>query len=254
MKKFTAAFTLSLLAFGASAAPITYVVEGTISLWSLNPPGTQDILQLDGASLTYSISTDTSLDPFHVLSRGPIPPQTPGPSTSAQFGLLDGQASGGRFEVTNRPDGANDIDSTVGHGDYPSYTDYQFMFMTSNTSPLNTDTASTFQLLMETIDDLPELGATRFVAAGFPKDEDAALPNGTLLARPYMALPSPAELAEATYISPTFWSVEGPQGEMITYVADSLSISAIVPIPAAAWLFGSALGFLGWMRHAWVSS
>jgi hypothetical protein len=89
VKKFQIAFAISLLAFGANAAPITYVVEGNINLWGLNPPGTEDILLLDEASFTYSILTDTSLEPFHVLRQGPIPPQTPGPSTSAEFGLLD---------------------------------------------------------------------------------------------------------------------------------------------------------------------
>lgn len=34
---------------------------------------------------------------------------------------------------------------------------------------------------------------------------------------------------------------------------DTLATST-VPVPAAAWLFGSALGLLGWMRHAGVSS
>lgn len=30
---------------------------------------------------------------------------------------------------------------------------------------------------------------------------------------------------------------------------DNITVNTVVPVPAAVWLFGSALGFLGWMRR-----
>ena len=46
----------------------------------------------------------------------------------------------------------------------------------------------------------------------------------------------------------SFQAVPPNFGDLIGLGLDGVSISA-VPIPAAAWLFGSALGLLGWMRR-----
>ena len=46
------------------------------------------------------------------------------------------------------------------------------------------------------------------------------------------------------------WSVSGPgNGNSLLELGDTYMLQVSVPIPAAVWLFGSALCFLGWMRR-----
>ena len=47
--------------------------------------------------------------------------------------------------------------------------------------------------------------------------------------------------------SVTFSGLGGETGNR--FGADDLVVTQTVPIPAAAWLFGSALALLGWMRR-----
>jgi hypothetical protein len=48
------------------------------------------------------------------------------------------------------------------------------------------------------------------------------------------------------------WTLDGEQDQAF-YLADSRVyasiVPAVIPVPAAVWLFGSALGLLGWMRR-----
>jgi len=51
------------------------------------------------------------------------------------------------------------------------------------------------------------------------------------------------------------WSASEPEGWYGGY--DNIVVTGVVPVPAAAWLFGSALAGLGWMRckrAAWFKS
>jgi hypothetical protein len=55
----------------------------------------------------------------------------------------------------------------------------------------------------------------------------------------------------ATWIDETFASLGITQGSYVwSWAGDSVTLDVVpVPVPAAVWLFGSALGLLGWIRR-----
>jgi hypothetical protein len=61
------------------------------------------------------------------------------------------------------------------------------------------------------------------------------------------------DVSSAAWVSQTFASLGMTPGTYVWTLASAdtvtLNVGAPVPIPAAAWLFGSALGLLAWMRR-----
>jgi hypothetical protein len=61
------------------------------------------------------------------------------------------------------------------------------------------------------------------------------------------------DVSSAAWVSQTFASLGMTPGTYVWTLASAdtltLDVVATVPIPAAAWLFGSALGLLGWIRR-----
>jgi len=58
-----------------------------------------------------------------------------------------------------------------------------------------------------------------------------------------------ADSEQGTYINDTMWVGIGGLLDPADTIEYARFSPAVVPIPAAAWLFGSALGILGWIRR-----
>jgi hypothetical protein len=66
---------------------------------------------------------------------------------------------------------------------------------------------------------------------------------------PYSAGGGNVEADQGSFIADTTWIRLGASLDDTDIVEMARFSPAVVPIPAAAWLFGSALGMLGWIRR-----
>lgn len=57
------------------------------------------------------------------------------------------------------------------------------------------------------------------------------------------------EARQGNFVANTMWQSLGASLDETDTVEMARFSPAVVPIPAAVWLFGSALGILGWIRH-----
>ena len=60
--------------------------------------------------------------------------------------------------------------------------------------------------------------------------------------------PSLNDIGTGDWLSITSLTIYGPS-DFTSVTLDNVVLGAAVPVPAAVWLFGSALGGLGWMRR-----
>jgi hypothetical protein len=111
--------------------------------------------------------------------------------------------------------------------------------------------------LMDILIDLPPPGGDRF-GAGEVLVYDISEGTNSLTASSFNFLSTPdpneanptgpwlaaAKVSSTGSLTVTCNSVNGPIGECSDWIAPG-----IIPVPAAVWLFGSALGLLGWMRR-----
>lgn len=219
MKRFILALVLGVWALGIQAATIRYVVEGDLIHNTSGPSnGSDEAYDLAGAHYVWTALVDADK-----------PPDQIGNNQYAYY-----WADSSFITFTNRPNGAPDIvvDTsvaqfrTINHLDGDSTAPYDGFairnsYLTSEFSPL---VITSFNV---------------YFPMNFYNSESIA------------PLPQNFEFSD---ILVSYWGrIDGSIGyENWRYDTDpnTWTMSAqLVPIPAAAWLFGSALGLLGWMRR-----
>jgi hypothetical protein len=201
-------------AFPVSAAIVAITVQGVFVPNNNAPGGPEDHLNLNDASYSGVFHYDTE-EPLFYLEEEEVFPS----GEKYMLGAFDSLPS--FFQITNRPNGAADV--------FHSYTP-------SSWSVLNFYSDGTLpdkilpvwgNFFLDNVEVFTPAWQLRF------HDQDFF---------PGMVAPFAPTFSESDY-------------EAVGYIYENdyiLDISAtveIVPIPAAAWLFGSALGLLGWMRR-----
>jgi hypothetical protein len=98
---------------------------------------------------------------------------------------------------------------------------------------------------------IPDLGSADFTYATSGMG-DAFGPDGDgLLGVPAGFISGDSITSSSTYSGQTLASLGIASGSYVwSWSSDSITLNVqAIPVPAAVWLFGSALGLLGWIRH-----
>jgi hypothetical protein len=196
--------------FPVEAAIVRITIEGSFEPGPLGSP--QDDLNLDGAVFTgvYQYNTNAAL--VYVAEEEVFP-------SMEKFMLVNYWGLSSAFTISGRPNGATDVSHTYSpyfylHNFYPGSTRADSLGIAA--------IGETFQIE----------GGARMVPS-FSLD----FFDGEFF--PAMDIPLPPTFNNGDFEEP-LW---GYDDYLFLYSASV----ATVPVPAAVWLFGSALGLIGWM-------
>ncbi len=203
---------LLLAAFPVSAGFVAITVQGVFVPNNNAPGGPEDHLNLNGASYSGVFHYDTE-EPLFYLEEEEVFP------SGEKFMLGTFYSLPSFFQITNRPNGAADV--------FHSYTPPSW-----SVSNFYSDGALPDQILpvwgnfdLDNVEVFTPAWKLRF------HDQDFF---------PGMVAPFAPTFSESDYDAVGFIYEND-------YVLNISATVEIVPNPAAVWLFGSALGILGWM-------